>query len=119
MARGKAQSALKTTVSKAPVRRAAEAAGVRPPVKLSLPSSETATLVQFWIGAKARVPVALIAEINALATEVFESEDAALRWLQAPNLATDDRAPVELIGEPNGFKRVRNLLLRIEYGVLA
>jgi hypothetical protein len=87
---------------------------VIPGVVRSLP---TQALVQHWIDKK--VPVSQIDEINTLATEVLESADAALNWLQEPNVATDNKAPIEIIGEPFGLERVKSLLLRIEYGVLA
>lgn len=54
-----------------------------------------------------------------MATAVLEDRDKAVSWLSKTNPATDNRAPIELIGEPLGFERVKNLLLRIEYGVLA
>lgn len=74
-------------------------------------------LIQRWI--QFHVPTAQIEQINILATSVLEDADKAVQWLSQPNPATDDRAPIELIGEPQGFERVKNLLLRIEYGVLA
>jgi hypothetical protein len=80
-------------------------------------SQPNRALVQHWIDKK--VPVSQIDEINALATEVLGGADAALQWLQSPNLATNNLAPIEIIGENKGFERVKNLLLRIEYGVLA
>ena len=68
---------------------------------------------------RSHVPTAQIEEITSLATAVLEDGEKAVRWLSMANPATDDRAPIELIGEPQGFERVKNLLLRIEYGVLA
>jgi len=76
----------------------------------------TDPLFQRWIGG--HLPVEEINKIRALAEDVFEDKDAALAWLQEPNLATDNNAPIELLGTPDGYARVRNLLLRIEYGVL-
>lgn len=63
-----------------------------------------------------RIPVA---QITALASSVFEDKDKAEKWLAEANPATDDRAPIELLGNPKGFERVKNVLLRIEHGVLA
>ena len=68
---------------------------------------------------QAHTPTAQIEEIASLATTVLEDSDKAVKWLSEANPATDDRAPIELIGEAQGFERVKNLLLRIEYGVLA
>jgi uncharacterized protein (DUF2384 family) len=40
-------------------------------------------------------------------------------WFRTPNPATHDRAPQDLVGNLDGLDFVKNLLLRIEYGVLA
>ncbi len=82
------------------------------------PSSEVSSkLLGDWI--RAHLTTAQIEEITSLATSVLEDRDKAVRWLSQTNPATDNRAPIELIGEPHGFERIKNLLLRIEYGVLA
>ena len=67
---------------------------------------------------EALLPSAQIEEITALASSVLEDPDKAVLWLSHPNAATDDSPPINLIGESNGYERVKNLLLRIEYGVL-
>ena len=64
-------------------------------------------------------PADQIADATALATEVFGDEAVALAWLREPNLATDNKAPVAILGTPEGLERVKNFLLRIQYGVLA
>ena len=74
-------------------------------------------LVRHWI--ESHLPAAQIEEITSLATAIFEDESKAVRWLSRINVATDDRPPLDLIGEENGYARVKNLLLRIEHGVLA
>lgn len=74
-------------------------------------------LFEHWV--KAHAPTNQIHRINALAISVIGDEVRALNWLKEPNPATDNRAPIELLGEPQGYERVTNLLLRIEYGVLA
>jgi hypothetical protein len=84
---------------------------------IEIPAKLPQALVRHWI--KTHVPTAQIEEITALAYTVIEDEDQAVRWLSEPCLATDNRPPIDLIGEKNGFERVKNLLLRIEYGVLA
>jgi uncharacterized protein (DUF2384 family) len=53
------------------------------------------------------------------AAEVFGSAEIARRWLQEPNLAIDGRPPMELLDSESGYARVRTLLDRIDYGVLA
>jgi uncharacterized protein (DUF2384 family) len=58
-------------------------------------------------------------ELETLATAVFGDKDVGIRWLRQPNLATDNAPPVDLLMSEGGLERVKNLLLRIEYGVLA
>jgi hypothetical protein len=74
-------------------------------------------LIRHWI--ETHVPTTQIEEITVLASAILDGKDKAVKWLSQPNAATDDRAPIDLIGEKEGFERVKNLLLRIEYGVLA
>lgn len=65
------------------------------------------------------VPITEIHDLEALAEAVIGDREEARKWLSEPNLATDNRAPILLAGSPEGYERVRNLLLRIEFGVLA
>lgn len=74
-------------------------------------------LVQEW--AKRHAPTDQIEEISTLASVVIGDPQRALRWLSEPNLAIDNRSPIDLIGEKDGSERVKNLLLRAEFGVLA
>ncbi len=53
------------------------------------------------------------------ATEVFGDRAVAERWMQTPNLATDNRPPATLLGSEQGYLRVKALIDRIDYGVLA
>ena len=76
-----------------------------------------AALVRHWINS--HVPTDQIHEMTVLATQVMEDKDKAVTWLRRPNIATDNRPPVDLLGEKQGYDRVRSLLLRIEHGVLA
>jgi len=69
-----------------------------------------------WI--KTHAPVEQIREIEALAETVIGDRQQAFQWLSEPNAATDDKAPMDLLGDQSGYDRVKNLLLRIEYGVL-
>ena len=91
----------------------------RPPASArTLPQGASiAALAQQWLNH--HMPTNEIEEISALAADVLEDAEQGVRWLSTPNLATDNRAPIELIGEKDGFERVKNLLMRIEYGVLA
>jgi hypothetical protein len=77
----------------------------------------TVALIQHWI--KNHVPTTQIEEISILASAVIGDQDQAVKWLSEPNLAMDNRPPIDFIGEKDGYERVKNLLLRIEYGVLA
>ncbi len=78
---------------------------------------ETANLVTQWI--RTHAPVGQIREIEALAEAVIGNKQQAHRWLSDPNLALGDKAPIDLLGSEQGYERVKTLLLRIEYGVLA
>ena len=80
-------------------------------------SSPVEILAQQWV--EHHVPAKQIRDISAIAADVLGDEQEGVRWLSESNLATDNRAPIELMGEKDGFERVRNLLMRIEYGVLA
>ena len=64
-----------------------------------------ATLIGQWI--ESHLPAAQIEEITVLATAIFEDESTAVRWLSRANTATDDRPPLDLIGEQNGYARVK------------
>jgi putative toxin-antitoxin system antitoxin component (TIGR02293 family) len=57
--------------------------------------------------------------IRDLARRVFENAKVAERWLEQPNVATNNDSPANLLATPEGREQVKNLLLRIEYGVLA
>ena len=74
-------------------------------------------LINCWV--ESHVPAKEIMAINTLAMDVLDDKEKALNWLTQPNLATDNRPPIELIGEEGGYDRVKNLLLRIECGALA
>jgi len=57
--------------------------------------------------------------IPDLALMVFGDDQVAKRWLVHPNLSLDSQSPAELLDTSEGADRVKTLLLRIEYGVLA
>lgn len=59
-------------------------------------------------------------DITQLAIEVFEDENYATAWLKERNVALDGRSPMEVVmSDRKGTEVVKNLLLRIQYGVLA
>lgn len=57
--------------------------------------------------------------IGELAEYVFGDKEVAAEWLATPNLALYNMSPNLVLSLSWGEDRVRNLLLRIEYGVLA
>lgn len=57
------------------------------------------------------------ADVRALATAVFGSQEAGIRWLSAPALALDGQRPIDLLGISEGCELVGDLLVRLEFGV--
>lgn len=57
------------------------------------------------------------ARLFAIATEVLEDEEAAVRWLRSPQAALAGDVPLELAGTDVGARAVETLLGRMEYGV--
>lgn len=60
-----------------------------------------------------------VAKVYARAVEVFEDEQRALEWLQAPIVALGGRIPMSLLDTSTGVDLVLTELGRIEYGVFA
>jgi putative toxin-antitoxin system antitoxin component (TIGR02293 family) len=60
-----------------------------------------------------------VAKVYARAVEVFEDEERALEWLQAPIVALGGRIPISLLDTSTGVDLVLTELGRIEYGVFA
>lgn len=56
-------------------------------------------------------------DINQLAAHVLGSQALAAHWLQRSAPALDGRRPSELLTTEAGVQAVRELLMRIEYGV--
>lgn len=56
-------------------------------------------------------------EIVEKATEVFGSRDEALRWLNRPAMALDQRAPMSMMQTYEGRLSVKTLLTQLEYCV--
>lgn len=57
-----------------------------------------------------------IASVSNLAHEVFEDQDAAARWMSAPNKALGNVAPILLCETEIGAKQVRRVLHALEWG---
>lgn len=57
------------------------------------------------------------ARLYAIAAEVLEDDDAAARWLKAPQRALGDAVPLELAQTDVGARSVEALLGRMEHGV--
>ena len=86
-------------------------------IRTLLSKNQTSELSTHWISS--HLPIEQIERIMEVAKDVFEDEALAKEWLLAPNLATDNKHPINLLGSPEGYSRVFTLLKRIEYGNLA
>lgn len=51
--------------------------------------------------------------------EVFESQDNFFKWLEIPNVALGGMEPMKLLELPEGISKVKDLLGRIEHGVIS
>lgn len=60
-----------------------------------------------------------LVRIFVTAWMVLEDENAAKEWLHRPQFGLGGKVPLDLIQTEAGAKEVEDLLLRIEYGVLA
>lgn len=58
-----------------------------------------------------------LVEVLALAVDVLEAEEAALRWLRDPNRALGNECPMALLDTDTGTRWVEAVLLRIEHGI--
>jgi uncharacterized protein (DUF2384 family) len=56
-------------------------------------------------------------EVVDYAIEVFEDESTANKWLSTPNAYLEDLTPRNVLDSSEGIKKVRDMLLRINYGV--
>ncbi len=63
--------------------------------------------------------VVRITRLLALASEVLENQQRAIRWLNRPNRALGDNSPFDKLRTESGAREVEDLLMRIEYGVVA
>ena len=50
---------------------------------------------------------------------VIEDENDALTWLKSPQYGLGERVPLSMLTTEAGTRLVEQLLLRIEYGVIA
>lgn len=57
------------------------------------------------------------AELLALATRVFGSQEAAERWFEQPAIALSGERPIDMLATPPGARLVSETLTRMEYGV--
>jgi len=57
------------------------------------------------------------ARLLGRAIDVFESLDAARRWMKAPQFALGHAVPLQFASTETGAREVEDLLGRIEYGV--
>lgn len=60
-----------------------------------------------------------LAQVMERAVEVFEDEQAAMRWLKSSNPALGGNSPLSLLDTELGSVAVANTLGRIEHGVFA
>lgn len=56
-------------------------------------------------------------DIHQLAVQVLGSQALAALWMEQPAVALDGRCPGELLESEAGARAVRELLMRIEFGV--
>ena len=55
-------------------------------------------------------------ELQGMAHDIFESEDAALAWLRKPHPMLDGESPLESAKTSFGSRRVKDILIAIKYG---
>lgn len=60
-----------------------------------------------------------LARITSLAEEVFGDEAKAGRWLRKPKTRFDGRAPLDLLRTESGARLVEEMLLQLDYGMVA
>ena len=55
-------------------------------------------------------------ELEAMATDTFESDDAAHGWLRRPHAMLEGECPLEAAKTSFGTRRVKDMLIAIKYG---
>ncbi|QDQ82133.1 DUF2384 domain-containing protein [Paraburkholderia megapolitana] len=63
--------------------------------------------------------VARVLYVLEEATQVFEDDALAAEWLQRPHAELGGLRPLEVLDSQPGYDRVRDLLMRITFGVSA
>lgn len=58
-----------------------------------------------------------LARVVAMATDTLGNQQKASSWLQKPNRALEDQAPLDLLDTDTGARSVETVLGRIEYGL--
>ncbi|MDR6413124.1 type II RES/Xre toxin-antitoxin system antitoxin [Paraburkholderia terricola] len=61
--------------------------------------------------------VARVLYVFEQATEVFDDDTLAAEWMQRPNGALGGLGPLEVLDSQPGYDRVRDLLMRVTFGV--
>lgn len=61
--------------------------------------------------------VEMLASILEQATRVLHGEDEAIHWITTPIISLGNRRPLEHLTSINGYERVKNTLIKIEYGM--
>ena len=60
-----------------------------------------------------------LARISAQATATLGSKEKAAQWLRRPNRALGNQAPVDVIDSDIGTRQVKEVLGRIEHGIVS
>ena len=61
--------------------------------------------------------VARVLMAFAHARDIFEGAGSAAEWMKSPHAELDGEPPLSMLDTQSGFERVRDLLMRIEFGV--
>jgi putative toxin-antitoxin system antitoxin component (TIGR02293 family) len=56
--------------------------------------------------------------IVAEAERIFGDPAKAHRWLSKPKWFLDEKTPIDVIDTASGFEKVKEMLVRIEYGMI-
>ena len=72
-----------------------------------------------WCGNGVEVMIEIDQQILKTATDAFDSEEKALRWLHEPNMQTGNRPPISITGTAEGVRAVGAVLNQIKYAIFA
>lgn len=56
-------------------------------------------------------------DIVDLAVKVIENKEEAYRWMTSPQFGLGGKKPIEIWGTKQGRQQIKDMLMRIEYGV--